>query len=390
MKLIGFLPQLSNRSYDTGKWHILKDAHFRMMKNQLKAIESYSKDYEYIFFLPVWDQIQDSIEDFFYDLKDEIRKKINIDFFEFSKNVAFNRFHFNMNHFIKRSDNLKKIDILINDVPEITRNFKIFFNVHLKKEIQIISNVHYLDIYPETYLCGNESNYFLRQFDGLACSNKGSFLTQKNMDDFFSYAKTKILPNFSDSVFNKSKVLDYLVFSEDELNTFKTNKRKKKQILFISRCSDDKRTRWKFFIESCKKLRENRTDFEVILTNPSGLPEDQLDKEIGSAKDFISYKKNLSRIEYIKLLWESSIVPLLYDIGNNAAIGFFEAMYCDNIPIQLGVEYKDDSGLLDAMSISLDEDHNSFISRKEKFINRGSCERNSKRFFKEFIDDSSV
>ena len=385
--IIAFFPQYANRSYSSGKWHLLKDGHVRMMKNQIIAIESCTDKHEYIFIVPTLEDVEDASTNFLYDLDNKLQKKIDVKLMKLSRNVALNRFHFDMNELIKNKNCFSCIDLLITDVPELARNFKIFYKIHLKRDINIISNVHYLDIYPENSLNG-ESNYFWRQLDGLLCSNKNSFLVSKQYADFFRYAKEKISMEIMSEIMSKTSVLDFMIFSEDELNARKKEyENEKKLITFISRCSDDKRTRWKFFINTIKKLRNRREDFEVILTNPSGVKEKELDKEIDDAKDFITYSKKLDRNSYIDLLWKSDIVPLLYNIDNNMAVGFYEAIYCNNVPVQLGVDYSDDDDLLNVLHFALNRTYRNHDDRRKLFIEKGSCEKNSQKFYEKFIKD---
>jgi hypothetical protein len=371
-----FLPQYANRSYSSGKWSLLKDGHIGMIKNQIKTLLKYD-EYTFSLIVPQLSDIEDidNYEKLFFE--DEF-KKIKIHFFPFklSKNVAYNRFHFDMNQFMLIDD----FDLIITDVPELTRNIKMHY-VLQKKNIKIISNVHYLDIYPENQVVNGISNYFWSQLNGLICSDAITFLTKKYYQDFFDYAKKYVTNEILVPLIEKSVVLDFMAFSEDSLNLFKKEKNNEKIIFFISRCSDDKRTKWREFILSVKLLRKLRQDFKVFIANPTHINSEELSKEIGDAFDYISFPLNeFSKQDYVEKLWESHCVPLLYDIRNNLAVGFYEAMFCNNVPVQYGRDFGDVNVLDLALSSALDKKAIDYIDRKNEFIQNHSSEYNSNRF----------
>jgi len=400
MKIL-FFPQISTRSYTDNKWFLLKSGHIQVIKNQIKAIERFSSDKNnlYIICVPPKPQLADRDQDYLYDMGN-IRSKIYSYDFRFSKNVALNRFQFDMNDLIENKLDFENIDTFFNDSPELTRNFLFFFK-HLNKTIKIISNVHYLDIYPEN--SSGTSQYFWRQIDGIDCSDKCTFFTQKMMDDFYTYAQDYISTKKIEELKQKSSVLDYMLFSQEEMNLYKNQPISKnvlenidcqdfrkddtKLITFISRCSDEKRTKWKEFIESVKILRQRREDFKVVITNPSDAPLSQLVKAIGSGNNFLWFPKDkLSRADYIRLLWNSDIVPILYDISNNISVGFAEAMYCQTRPVQFGADFNDMKVLDIALDNALDAILNRYQERRQEIIQNSCCELNSERFYKEYIN----
>jgi len=390
MKIM-FFPQIATRSYTDGKWFLLKDGHIRVIKNQIMAIEKFLKDCEYLICIPERMHIADN-KDYLYDLPYEVKTKIKSFYFDFSLNVGLNRFTFPMNQLIKNKYLFENVDIIINDVPELARNWKSYFSMYLKKEPILISGIHYIDIYSENSMVG-ESQYFWRQLVGLLCSDACTIFTQKMKEDYFEYAKHYINYSLARKLEEKTKVFDYMLFSENELNLFRhEEKSDKKFILFISRCSDEKRTQWKFFIQQMKNLKKIRQDFEVFICNPSDVPSETLDAEILDAKDYIKYPSmKLTREQYIKLLWKADIVPLLYNIKNNIAVGYYEAMYCKNIGIEYGKDFKNNSQFLDSVNEKLNElDFKKVVediySRNYRWAKNGSRENNAQRFFNEHID----
>jgi len=141
-----------------------------------------------------------------------------------------------------------------------------------------------------------------------------------------------------------------------------------------------------------KNLKKIRQDFEVFICNPSDVPSETLDAEILDAKDYIKYPSmKLTREQYIKLLWKADIVPLLYNIKNNIAVGYYEAMYCKNIGIEYGKDFKNNSQFLDSVNEKLNElDFKKVVediySRNYRWAKNGSRENNAQRFFNEHID----
>ena len=116
-----FFPQIANRSYSTGKWFLLKDGHIRMVKNQILAINKYSKDSNFIICVPPpSERMQEN--SFLYDIPEEMRKQIIIYNFSFSKNVTLNRFHFDMNSLINDAfDRYSMITVLTTSMVKIER-----------------------------------------------------------------------------------------------------------------------------------------------------------------------------------------------------------------------------------------------------------------------------
>ena len=89
--------------------------------------------------------------------------------------------------------------------------------------------------------------------------------------------------------------------------------------------------------------------------------------------------KEFTKQDFIEKLWESHCIPLLYDIENNLAVGFYEAIYCNNVPVQLGKEFGGMEALDIALDHALDANHEDF-DRKQKFIEDHSCEYNGDKF----------
>ena len=108
MKKILFVPQISNRSYTTGKWVLLKDAHIKVIKNQMQVLNHY-ENFEFIIALPPLEQIEDVreyneifYEEFFSDIK------VKVVALKASKNAAYNRFHFDMNELLEKRESIKR------------------------------------------------------------------------------------------------------------------------------------------------------------------------------------------------------------------------------------------------------------------------------------------
>jgi len=386
MKKILFVPQISNRSYTTGKWILMKDAHIKVIKNQMQVLNQF-EEFKFLIILPPLDQVEDvtSYKDVFYE---EFFDKIDLSIviMNASKNAAYNRFHFDMNELLVNRNFLLDVDYILTDIPETARNFKMFYILN-KKSPKLVVNVHYIDIYPENQITLGESNYFWRQLDGIICADKVTFFTKQMMKDYFDYAVGLVDEDLIEKLERKCSVQDYMIISEYEMKLYKKLKVEKKIVFFISRCSDDKRTKWKEFIAVMKELRKQRQDFEVFIANPTQIDNQLIRNETENADYFRIPEKALTRKEYIELLWQSHCVPLFYDIGNNISIGFYEAMFCENVPVQLGVDFDnmDKDNLLKAFNVALDASPEASRAIWEQIIERHSCEKNAERFYKELL-----
>jgi hypothetical protein len=386
MKKILFVPQISNRSYTTGKWILMKDAHIKVIKNQMQVLNRF-EEFKFLIILPPLEQIEDitCYKELFYE---EFFSTIDLTvvIMNACKNVAYNRFHFDMNELLTDKVFILDVDYVITDVPETARNFKMFFSLN-KKFPKLIVNVHYIDIYLENQITPGESNYFWRQLDGIICADKVTFFTRQMLKDYFEYAAGLVDINLIESLKRKCSVQDYMIISEYEMKLHRKPKAENKIIFFISRCSDDKRTKWKEFITIMKELRKQRQDFEVFIANPTQIDNQLIRNETENADYFRIPEIPLTRKEYIELLWQSHCVPLFYDIGNNISIGFYEAMFCENVPVQLGVDFDnmDKDNLLKAFNVALDASPEASRAIWEQIIERHSCERNAERFYKELL-----
>jgi hypothetical protein len=356
-----------------------------MIAGQIKAIYKHNPNVDFLVYRPLAEECSDE-KDFLYFLEPVLRSKVKELRCHYTLNAATNRFHFNIEELLSQKDLLETVDIIFNSNIELTLNLIAFFKFYLNKKPKFISGIHYLDIKND------ESAYFFRQVDGIMTSNLTIFYSYNLYDTFFNFASTLLTQKFIELMKKRCKVIDYMVFNEVELFRCITPKlTDKKTILFISRCTDDERTRWKFFIKSIKELNKRRNDFEAILMNPTEVSTNELIAECGDTiKNLYWYSAlfSASRDTYILNLWNADIVPFMYNNSKYPSIGLFEAAYCDNHIVEYGYEFRNDSNFVDALDIALNNvDANLPFARKKWFIDNGSCEKNADRFFKEVCYD---
>lgn len=244
-----------------------------------------------------------------------------------------NRNHFDVFEFDRIIKSLPNIDVIWNNIVELSRNIKtyLFFK---NPKIKLISGCYWLD---SPYLdiqnkIDRSISYEPRQFDGFACSDLLSFTCMSTKNAFIENAKKKYKNEFVDEIINKSTVWDF-GYSQKELDFYYTKERfEKKTILFLNRMSPTNYTRHIEFIDAVNLLYEQRRDFQVIFTNPSQkISWDWLKKEVKPI--YIYSEKILNRKEYVRLLWKSGISIHLYTKELYGGCSNREAIYTNNIVI---------------------------------------------------------
>lgn len=370
-----FIPQVSMRSYTSGKYSYLRSGYTQMYIGMINALFSYyNQSSNFLIACPPKFERDDEV-DFLYSVTSPVRERINEFVYEFSINAAYNRFSFPMREILAHSDSLKDITTVFNSNIEQMRNWKFVFN-YLNINPTLIGFIHYLD-----FTLHGSSQFLFRLIDGIDCCDRCFFFSEELYSTFFSYVEKYLTKVFILKLKNKSGIIQNMIFNETELLKNKSSfiKKDKKQIFFTSRCSDNERTHWIDFVQYMKKLYTERQDFEVFLANPSHQNKEVIEEHLQGA-NFISFASTpLTRQEYIQRLWTANIVPFLYETKKFPSIGIYEAAFCDNYVLELGHEFKTLDEFVDCVSWSLDN-CDKIYPRKEFFIQTGSCEKNGKAF----------
>lgn len=317
------------------KW-ISADSNIQMCCGILRELLEKTNWNFYILIAP----IKDFADIKSYDELLEKNERIHWIEYNFPIDAFFLRQHFSMFDFQKMWSNLPKINVVWNNIIELSRNIKTFL-WYKSKETKLISCCYWMDT-PEINepKVDKEISYQWRQFDGYECSDLCAFTCESTRKAFFDNAEKFIdiiQTDYLCKIYDKSKIWDF-GFSTKEADKYFTNEKfNKKTIVFANRLSGINYTHHEEFIQAVNELYEKRQDFQVVFTNPSGKYSWEKLKQL--VKPLYIYKEHsLSRKEYFELLWKADISVHLYGMGNSGAErygGCFhrESVYCNNIII---------------------------------------------------------
>jgi len=314
--------------YDNNKKWISADSNINMTIGSVKSLID-KTDWEFYILLAPIEDFKD-IESY-KELLDH--KQINYISWRRPVDAFLNRYHFDVFEFDKLMKSLPKIDIIWNNIAEISRNIKtyLYFN---SSEIKLITGCYWLDspYIGEQNKIDQAIAYESRQFDGFECSDLFSFTCESTRKAFIKNAVKKYEHEFIKKLIDKSTIWDF-GYSQKELDCYCVNEKfNKKTILFLNRMSPTNYTKHKEFIDAVNKLYEKRQDFQVIFTNPSQKISWQYLKE--KVKPIYVYSENiLNRKEYVELLWKSNISVHLYMSELYGGCSHREAVFTDNIVI---------------------------------------------------------
>ena len=319
---------------NNSKW-ISADSNINMMVGVFKELVR-KTDWEfYVLIAPIED---------FEDINsyDEIFKHEQVHFvpYNFPIDAFLNRQHFNIFHFDFMYKALPTIDIVWNNIIELSRNIKTYLFQN-SKNTKLISCCYWMDT-PEINEAkvDNSISYQYRQFDGYECSDLCIFTCKSTKEAFFNNAKK--LFNFSKikEIKKKSFIWDF-GFSKKEANKYKlTEKFDKTTILFLNRLSGINYTHHEEFINAVNELYKERQDFQVVFTNPSGKYSfDELRELVNPL--YVYKEHSLSRQEYFNLLWKSDISFHGFTKERYGGCSHRESIHCNNIIVSPEVfEYK--------------------------------------------------
>jgi len=335
--------------------------------------------------------------DDFSDIKsyDEIFCHKNVSFipYNFPVDAFFNRQHFNIFEFSEMWSKLPKIDIVWNNITEITRNIKTFL-FYKKSNAKIISCCYWLD----SPMIGEEKvdkiiSYQWRQFDAFECADLVVFTCKSTKEAWVANSKYIFNAILIDNILIKSTIWDF-GFSKNEAELYKTkNKFFKKTILFLNRLSGINYTHHEEFIVAVNELYEQRQDFQVVFTNPSGKFSWNELKQL--VKPLFVYSENtLNREEYFKLLWMANTSVHLYEKERFGGCSHRESIYCGNITVTPKVfEYERIQGAFYPFYCSINSIFsivkalNMSLNYTRKIYDKEILKRNNQSSFEEISDN---
>jgi hypothetical protein len=293
------------------------DGNIAMMRNTILEYKKYRPDDMFFVLLPA--ELSDS-DKMCAILPNGTINAAPIFYNNYVVSARINRFNFPLGEFSEILRN-KKINLIINDVIELTSNFQQMFNIEFGYKPKIISNIRHLDDVINHY-------YMHRVIDGIHQSDLVTILSET--------MRNKLLEQIEEILGEKhfeSKIITFEPsISYDELYEFhhKTLVRDLDKVIitFPGRLSkgEENRTNWDKFGQAIAKLREKRQDFEVYYTDPN------------NAQDFnngIDWIKTIpkDRHQFLNLLNKTDVVVSLMDIEGFGGISIREALLMNCLPI---------------------------------------------------------
>lgn len=320
---------------NVGKW-LTADSNIQMMRGIISELLEKKQDWHFYILIGRLEDFADITS--YSEIIDN--ERVHFISYNFPVDAFLNRQHFNCIEFDEMFKKLPKIDIVWNNITELSRNIKTYL-YYKKYNAKLITTCFWLD----APLIGQEKvpqsiSYDWRQFDGFECSDLVVFTCQSTKDAWEYNAQLKFKCKIGD-ILSKSTIWDF-GFSAKELNKTENdhyNKFDKKTILFLNRLSGINYTHHEEFIEALKILKTIRDDWQVIFTNPSQKISWQTLKE--TVPNIFIPCTQYDRKTYKQLLWTGDISVHLYDTELYGGCAHREAIYCDNIVITPQVyEYK--------------------------------------------------
>ncbi|NDD55337.1 hypothetical protein EBZ39_15995, partial [bacterium] len=104
-------------------------------------------------------------------------------------------------------------------------------------------------------------------------------------------------------------------------------------ILFISRLTDERRTKAKQFLTACDELLKTGDQFTVKVADPNRSMTDDEIRGLCASAEITRFN---DKQEYYEALWRADIVPILYPLNHIYSVGHCEAAYSENVIITMG------------------------------------------------------
>jgi len=314
MKILYVLqPSVTNRD---GKY-VAADSNVEMMKHVIKEILLYRK-WEFDVLVPKRESLNFSFEEIINS------KRVNFVEWDYPENPVKGRFHFNSKQLPR-----KDYDVLWNNISELTKNFRVFY------DLPIINCNYFLDTPDYSIAKSSAYTYFLRQVEGALAADLVPFTCFSTRKRFLNQVSKYLNLKFAEKIRNKSTIWDFGV-STAELNGKKSKKNREKIITFPNRITQNPDyTNFLPFLRAIKKLRKMREDFKVQVFNPSYKYYSNIDlsKIMPNYFRMPSFPNSPNREEYIKGLWNSWIGVTLFLREAYGGICHRELIVCDNLVI---------------------------------------------------------
>lgn len=220
--------------------------------------------------------------------------------YPFSSSIHQSRYEFYGNIIKEEFKYSRDVDVIINNQPEVSMNFRVLFENQRREKPIILSFYHWLDCAESKKFGKSLSGYIWRQLDGIIASDYNFFHTTQAID-IMKRELNQLLANHIDL---KEKIFN------PPLNVFTPVKEidlpKNKILVFNHRLNNT--TNWKYVIDTCDNLYRQRQDFTLWLTDDSNIKENELLK----SKPYIVIKRTTEQ-EYAYLLLKAHFSICTHD-----------------------------------------------------------------------------
>lgn len=373
MKNILYVPQFSMN--DKSVMFIDKDGAFIALKIFLKYLREYLKQHEGNSYslkvlLPPSDVICQTV--FYSDIEAILestggRLEVHYETHNFSLSPIINRYNFNAQEWAPLLDST---DIVINNIPEISRNIRAVLG---SRKIPLISYHHFPDYIEENQLVGNWQNgelfsYFWRQLDGALSSDLNVFNCKSSLRGWLTSVGYFTQDYDFYTLTDRHHI--YLPYTDlDEYKPTSDEKFSEFTAVFPARITESLYTNWQ---KVFALFSDDKTKGRVIICNPSEQKGIEVLEKMGYLQDFryddngylvlpngkILVSPGFTREQYIEVCSKSHVGICLYEHERYGGIAIREVVGYGNVmPVCLN-KYecaKWYNGSYPEASVSLDE-----------------------------------
>jgi hypothetical protein len=238
---------------------------------------------------------------------------------DWADNVLQSRYFLDYPELVKAIEQFKP-EIMICEQPEHARAIRVA-QAATGVDFPIVSFWTHVDI--NRVNVHSDTDPIFRQIDGFMASDEIAFQSNEEMTTWFTGAE-KLLSGSLDR--SKASVWSG-IFDTTELDSCRIahDPDLTPAIFFVSRLSDNPRTRWEEFAQATRKLQKKGLCFRTWIANPNeALTRAEIEERFAN----LEIVGPMTRDQYLMSLWQADIVPILY---SNGSVSFCEAAYADNL-----------------------------------------------------------
>jgi len=226
-------------------------------------------------------------------------------------------------------EEIKNVDVMLCEMPEHVGFFRMMQENKVLPEFPIVTKVLHVELFDDTKPV---LPYFWRQLEGISLSDHVVFPLRGIYEAFKAHAHALLSP-LAIKMLDRPTTIWNGMFTPKLLGP---NKRAGSfdsnapiTFAFISRLSDDKRTKAAAFLEAMTVFKPG-AEAQLWVADPT----DMMGVKDFEHKELVFGKFGNTREDYVHTLRDvSDVVPILYDQGLIASIGFCEAAWFRNVMV---------------------------------------------------------